>query len=63
MFKNRSFQFKIIHDNDRVLNAGPKPDPVDPTGIVQSVTIGVCTVIGVYMATDTIRQIAVGRLA
>lgn len=63
MLRNRSFVFKVVNDNDRVLNAAPKPDPVDPADIVQSVTVAACTVIGFYMATDTMRQILIGRLA
>lgn len=58
MFKNKAFQVKVvdadIHD---------KPDEaatqIDPNEIINNVSIRIAALIGVYMASDSIRQIAV----
>jgi hypothetical protein len=57
LFKNKSLVVKMVNNSEQQTQA--PSEPIDPSDIVTSVTIGVCTIIGFYMLADTCRQLII----
>lgn len=57
MFKNKSLVVKMVNNSEQQTQA--PSEPIDPSDIITNVTIGVCTIIGFYMLSDTCRQLII----
>lgn len=57
MFRNRSFQVKLVKDQESDEAIAPTRIQIDPIEIIGALVTGGALLIGVYVASDTLRQV------